>query len=143
MPFFQLSFIRADRDNDPTVMEALFLTVDRPFLPREGEGVEILEDYEAQTVDSVGYGADGSVLVHLGRVVLDDLQVKQLRKMGWRADALSRLPVASLPLPRPRSFLPPTERPDVVGAETDAPCQAWGLKRHPAAAPPRQPRLPE
>jgi len=48
-------------------MEALFLTVEWPFLPREGEGVEILEVYEAQTVDSVGYGVDGSPLVHLGR----------------------------------------------------------------------------
>jgi hypothetical protein len=57
-----------------------------PFLPREGEGVEILEDCDAQVVDSVGYGADGSALVHLGRVVLDDLQVKQLRRRGgeWR-----------------------------------------------------------
>jgi len=87
MPLFTLSLLRIDRNASPTVMEALFLTVDWPFLPREGEGVEILEDYEAQTVDSVGYGADGSPLVHLGRVVLDDLQVKQLRKAGWRAEA--------------------------------------------------------
>ena len=87
MTRFGLSLIRVDRDQSPTVMEALFLTVDWPFLPREGEGVEVLEDYEAQTVDSVGYGADGSPLVHLGRVVLDDLQVKQLRMMGWRAEA--------------------------------------------------------
>jgi len=74
-------------------MEALFLTVDWPFLPREGEGVEILEDFEAQTVDSVGYGVDGSPLVHLGRVVLDDLQVKQLRKVGWRTEAFPGGPV--------------------------------------------------
>jgi hypothetical protein len=65
-------------------MEALFLTVDWPVMPREGEGVEIIADFEAQTVKSVGYGVDGSPLVHLGRVVLDDLQVKQLRKVGWR-----------------------------------------------------------
>ena len=87
MPQFEISLLRGDRAADPTLLEALFLTVNWPFLPREGEGVEILEDYEAQTVDSVGYGADGSPLVHLGRVVLDDLQVKQLRKMGWRAEA--------------------------------------------------------
>ena len=35
-------------------MEALFPTVDWPVLPREGEGVEIIEEYEAQTVESVG-----------------------------------------------------------------------------------------
>ncbi len=87
MPLVDLSLLRVDRDEAPTILEALFLTVDWPFLPREGEGVEILEDYEAQTVDSVGYGVDGSPLVHLGRVVLDDLHVKQLRKMGWRAEA--------------------------------------------------------
>ena len=87
MPPFALSLLRIDRDETPTAMEALFLTVEWPFLPREGEGVEILEDYEAQTVDSVGYGVGGSPLVHLGRVVLDDLQVKQLRKAGWRAEA--------------------------------------------------------
>ena len=37
-------------------------------------------------MESVGYEVDGeSPLVHLGRVVLDDLQVAQLRKAGWRA----------------------------------------------------------
>ena len=87
MTAFGLSLQRIDRDENPTTMEALFLTVDWPFLPREGEGVEILEDWEAQTVDSVGCGADGSPLVHLGRVVLDDLQVKQMRKMVWRTEA--------------------------------------------------------
>ena len=35
-------------------------------------------------MESVGYGVDGHPLVHLGRVVLDNLQVKQLSKMGWR-----------------------------------------------------------
>ena len=65
-------------------MEALFLTVDWPVMPREGEGVEILEDFKAQEVESVGHGVDGHPLVHLGRVVLDDLQVAQLRKTGWR-----------------------------------------------------------
>jgi hypothetical protein len=87
MPLFDISLLRVDRDENPTAMEALFLTVDWPFLPREGEGVEILEDYEAQTVESVGYGVDGSPLVDLGRVVLDDLQVAQLRNAGWRVVA--------------------------------------------------------
>ena len=41
------AFLRVDRDDAPTVLEVLFLMVDWPFLPREGEGVEILEDYEA------------------------------------------------------------------------------------------------
>jgi hypothetical protein len=31
---------------------------------------------------------DASPLVHLGRVVLDDLQVKQLRKAGWAVEAV-------------------------------------------------------
>jgi hypothetical protein len=92
MTRFALSLLRSDRPEAPTVLEAFFLTVDWSFLPREGEGVEILEDYEAQMVDSVGYGADGSPLVHLGRVVLDDLQVKQLRKMGWHPAAVPGAP---------------------------------------------------
>jgi hypothetical protein len=87
MPLFDLSLLRVGRDASPTILEALFLTADWPFLPREGEGVEILEDVEAQTVESVGFGVDGNPLVHLGRVVLDDLQVKQLRKAGWRVEA--------------------------------------------------------
>ena len=87
MPLFDISLLRVDRDESPTAMEALFRTVDWAFIPREGEGVEILEDFEAQTVESVGYGVDGSPLVQLGRVVLDDLQLIQLRKMGWRAEA--------------------------------------------------------
>jgi hypothetical protein len=88
MPPFDLSLLRIDRAALPSVQEALFLAVDWPFLPREGEGVEILEDFDAQVVDSVGYGVDGSALVHLGRVVLDDLQVKQLRRVGWRVEGL-------------------------------------------------------
>jgi hypothetical protein len=92
-PRLDISHLRVDRAEAPTVLDALFLKVDWPlFLPREGEGVEILEDFEAQTVESVGYDADGSPLVHLGRVVLDDLQVKQLRKMGWRAEAFPEGP---------------------------------------------------
>jgi hypothetical protein len=87
MPLFDISLLRVDRDESPTAMEALFRTVDWSFIPREGEGVEILEDFEAQTVESVGYGVDGDPLVELGRVVLDDLQVAQMRKAGWRAVA--------------------------------------------------------
>jgi hypothetical protein len=47
MPVLSLSLLRVDRDESPTVMEVLFLTVDWPFLPREGEGVEILDDFGA------------------------------------------------------------------------------------------------
>jgi hypothetical protein len=93
MPPFVISVLRVDRNEHPTAMEAIYLTVDWPFIPREGEGVEILEDFEAQTVESVGYGVDGHPLVHLGRVVLDDLQVRQLRKAGWRAEALPGAPL--------------------------------------------------
>ena len=89
MPAFDIVLLRADRDENPTVMEALFRTVDWPFIPRAGEGVEIAEGFEAQTVESVGYGADGDPLVHLGRVVLDDLQLAQLRKVGWRVNPLA------------------------------------------------------
>jgi len=88
MAVLTISLQRVDRDEDPTVIEALFRTVDWPFVPREGEGVEIFEEFEAQTVESVGYGVDGDPLVHLGRVVLDDLQVVQLRKAGWRASQI-------------------------------------------------------
>lgn len=88
MPLIDLTFLRVDRNDSPTVIEALFLTVDWPVMLRAGEGVEILEDLEAQTVLSVGYGMDGHPLAHLGRVVLDDLQVKQLRKAGWRVVAV-------------------------------------------------------
>lgn len=89
MPEFDITLLRRDRDEHPTVIEALFLTVDWPFLPREGEGVEVHEEFEALTVESVGYGVNGDALVHLGRVVLDDLQVAQLRKAGWRASPVA------------------------------------------------------
>lgn len=92
MPPLVLTLLRVDRDESPTVIEALFRAADWPFLPREGEGVEIMEDFEAQTVDSVGYGVDGSPLVHLGRVVLDDLQVQQLRHAGWVSEPLPGAP---------------------------------------------------
>jgi hypothetical protein len=41
MPTFDISFMRVDRDEDPTVVESFFRTVDGPALPREGEGLEI------------------------------------------------------------------------------------------------------
>ena len=84
MPPFDLTFLRVDRGESATVMEAYILSAGWPVMPREGEGVEILEDAEAKTVESVGYGVDGSPLVHLGRVVLDGLQVAHPRKAGWR-----------------------------------------------------------
>ena len=83
MPLFDITFLRVDRDKNPTAMEALFLTVEWPVMPREGEGVDVTEDL-AQAVESVGYGLDGHPTVFIGRVVLDDLQAAQLRKVGWR-----------------------------------------------------------
>jgi hypothetical protein len=92
MTLFDLSLLRVDRADSPTILEALFVTVDWPFVPREGEGVEILEDFEPQLVESVAYSFEGTPLVQLGRAVLDDLQVKQLRKAGWRTEALPGAP---------------------------------------------------
>jgi hypothetical protein len=89
MPAFTITLLRVDRDQNPMVMEALFRAADWPCLPRAGEGVEILEDFEAQTVESVGYGVEGDAPVHLGRVVLDDLQVAQLHKAGWRVSPVA------------------------------------------------------
>ena len=83
MPSFDITVLRVDRDEDPTVVEALYLTVEWPWMPREGEGLDITKDL-AQTVESVGYGLDGHPTVFIGRVVLDDLQAAQLRKVGWR-----------------------------------------------------------
>jgi hypothetical protein len=75
-----MSLLPVDRDWSPAIMEALFFRVDWPLPPREGEGVEILEDFESQTVGS-GSGSDGgSLLVHLGRIVHDNLQVKLVRR---------------------------------------------------------------
>lgn len=88
MPIFDLTFLRIDRDESPTILEALFLTVDWPFLPREGEGLDIGAELDPVTVESVGYGFDGNPNVFLGRVVLDDLQAAQLRKLGWRVSPL-------------------------------------------------------
>ena len=88
MSAFLITIFRVDRDDSPTAMEVLSRAVDWPLVPREGEGVEVAEGLDAQTVESVGYGVDEHPLVHLGRVVLDDLQVKQLRKSGWRVMAV-------------------------------------------------------
>jgi hypothetical protein len=84
MPAFLFTMLRVDRDESPTSMDLLSRTVDWPVVPREGEGVEIVEDLEVQTVEIVGYCVDGHPLIRLGRVLLDDLQVAQLRKAGWR-----------------------------------------------------------
>lgn len=89
MPAFDIALRRVDRDVEPTVIEALFLTVDWPVMPREGESVEIAEGLDAQTVESVGYGTDGYPLVAVGRTVLDDLAVQQLRKWGWRTSRIA------------------------------------------------------
>jgi len=84
MSAFLITIFRVDRDDSPTAMEVLSRAVDWPLVPREGEGVEVAEGLDAQTVESVGYDLDGHPTVHVDRVVLDDLQMKQLRKVGWR-----------------------------------------------------------
>ena len=88
MPIFDISFMRVDRDQDPTVVEAFSRAVEWPFLPREGDGLDIGAELDPVTVESVGYGFDGNPNVFLGRVVLDDLQAAQLRKLGWRVSPL-------------------------------------------------------
>jgi len=44
MPTFQISFMRVDRDEDPTVVRSFFRTVEWPALPREGEGLDLGND---------------------------------------------------------------------------------------------------
>ena len=87
MPTFDISFMRVDRDEDPTVVESFARTVEWPFLPREGEGLDIGNDCPV-TVESVGYDFNGCPNVFVGRIVLDDLQAAQLRKLGWRVEPL-------------------------------------------------------
>ena len=87
VPTFQISFRRVDRDEDPTIVESVFRTVDWPGLLREGEGLDIGDDCPT-TIESVGYDFDGYPNVFMGRVVLDDLQAAQLRKLGWRMEPL-------------------------------------------------------
>jgi DNA polymerase elongation subunit (family B) len=84
MPLFDIAFMRVDRDEDPTVVEGYSRTVDWPVLPREAEGLDISAELDPVTVESVGYDFDGHPTVFVGRVVLDDLQAAQLRKLGWR-----------------------------------------------------------
>lgn len=88
MPTFDFALLRVDRDEDPTVVEGFFRTVEWPAIPREDESVEIADNLEPQTVESVGYNLDGFATVVVGRAVLDDLQAVQLRKAGWRVSRL-------------------------------------------------------
>jgi hypothetical protein len=62
--------------------------VDWPVLPREEEGLDLGARLDPVTVESVGYDFDGYPNVFVGRVVLDDLQAAQLRKLGWRVRPL-------------------------------------------------------
>ena len=87
MPAFNISFMRVDRDEDPTIVESFTRAVDWPLLPREGEGLDLGEG-DPVTVESVGYDFDGYPNVFLGRLVLDDLRAAQLRKLGWRVSPL-------------------------------------------------------
>jgi hypothetical protein len=91
MSIFDVCLIRLHCDRGGG--DALHLTVEWPCLPRAGEGLDIARDMDAVTVESVGYNLDGHPTVYGGRVVLDDIQLAQLRKAG-RADdrhAASRL----------------------------------------------------
>ena len=62
--------------------------IDWPALPREGESLDIGAGLDPVTVESVGYNFDGYPNVFMRRVVLDDLQAAQLRKLGWRVEPL-------------------------------------------------------
>ena len=63
MPVFDFAFLRVDRDESPTAMEALLLTVDWLGMPREGEGLDIAEDLDVRTAGSVGHDLDGHRVV--------------------------------------------------------------------------------
>ena len=65
MPVFDIAFLRVDRDESPTAMEALLLTVDWPVMLREGEGLDIAEDLDVQTADSVAHDLDEHPVVCL------------------------------------------------------------------------------
>jgi hypothetical protein len=88
MPTFDIAFMRVDRDEDPTRVERFVRTVEWSVVPREGEGLDISEALDPVTVESVGFAFDGYPTALVGRVVLDDLQAAQLRKLGWRASQL-------------------------------------------------------
>ena len=79
VPVFDIALFRIDRSTDDA--DALFLRVDWPCLPHEGE------DLDAPAVESAGYDLDGYPLVNVGRVVLDDFQVAQMRKGRLAHDA--------------------------------------------------------
>jgi len=67
---------------------AHYLTVDWPYMPREGEGLDVTADL-AMTVDSVGYDLDGhNPTVFVGHVMLDDIQMAELRRRGWRSTTI-------------------------------------------------------
>lgn len=68
----------------------MHLTVDWPYLPREGESISLDDDLEPAIVESVGYGPDGYPCVSLGRIHLDELQMAKLRKTGWRMTPIPR-----------------------------------------------------
>ena len=87
MPTFDISFMRVDRDEDPTTVESFFRTAEWPALPRESEGIDLGNDCPV-TVESVGYNFEGYPNVVIGSVVLDDLQAAQLRRLGWRVSPL-------------------------------------------------------
>ena len=74
---FHLSFMRIDRDEQPTVVESFHRTVDWSLLPRVEEAVDLGNNYPVP-VESVGYDFDGAANVFMGRIVLDDLQAAQL-----------------------------------------------------------------
>ena len=88
VPTFDISFMRVDRDEDPAIVEAFFRTVEWPALPRERESLDIGAGLDPVIVESVGYAFNGYPNVFVGRVVLDDLQAAQLRKLGWRVRPL-------------------------------------------------------
>ena len=43
MSAFNISFMRVDRDEDPTIAESFTRAVDWPLLPREGKGLDLGE----------------------------------------------------------------------------------------------------
>jgi hypothetical protein len=59
MPAFNISFMRVDRDQDPTIVESFIPAVDWPLLPREGEGLDIGEN---DPCDSSCTGREGVML---------------------------------------------------------------------------------
>jgi hypothetical protein len=88
MSGFGITLMRVARDEDPTIVEGFFRTVDWPVFPREGEGLDVGAGLDPVIIESVGYSFDGYPTVFAGRVVLDDLQAAQLRKLGWRVSPL-------------------------------------------------------